>query len=68
MTRLTLFLAAAFTLAAQAPVPAPPTIPLWQGAAPGALGTADADIPQLLIFAPTKQITTATGIIGCPGG
>ena len=68
MTRLTLFLAAAFTLAAQAPVPAPPTIPLWQGAAPGALGTADADIPQLLIFAPTKQITTATGIIVCPGG
>ena len=68
MTRLTLFLAAASTLAAQAPVPAPPTIPLWQGAAPGALGTADADIPQLLIFAPAKQITTETGIIVCPGG
>jgi acetyl esterase/lipase len=68
MTRLTLFLAAALTLAAQAPVPAPPTIPLWQGTPPGALGTSDADIPQLLIFAPAKQVTTATGVIVCPGG
>jgi acetyl esterase/lipase len=54
--------------AAQAPAPAPPTIPLWNGPAPGAQGTADIDIPKLLIFAPKKQITSNTGMVICPGG
>lgn len=54
-------------LAAQ-PVAPPPTIPLWNGPAPGALGDADGDIPKLLIFAPKNHVTTHTGIVICPGG
>jgi acetyl esterase/lipase len=53
---------------AQPPVPAPPTIPLWSGPAPGAQGTADIDIPKLLIFAGKNQVTTGTGVVICPGG
>jgi len=53
---------------AQAPAPAPPTIPLWNGPAPGALGTADIDIPKLLIFAGKNQSTTGTAVVICPGG
>lgn len=67
MKKLTLFLITA-ALMAQAPAPAPPTIPLWNGPAPDAQGTADIDIPKLLIFAPNKQITTGTGVVICPGG
>jgi acetyl esterase/lipase len=55
-------------LIAQPPAAAPPTIPLWNGPAPGAQGTADIDIPKLLIFAPKNQITTGTGVVICPGG
>lgn len=53
---------------AQAPVAVPPTIPLWNGSAPGAQGTADIDIPKLLIFAQKKQVTTGTAVVICPGG
>jgi acetyl esterase/lipase len=41
---------------------------LWNGPAPGAQGTADIDVPKLLIFAPKNQITTGTGVVICPGG
>lgn len=67
MTKLTIFLFSMMAMA-QAPVPAPPTITLWNGPAPGAQGTADIDIPKLLIFAPKKQITSESGVIICPGG
>jgi acetyl esterase/lipase len=69
MTKLILSLAAAAAiLQAQTPAPLPPVVPLWKGAAPGALGTAEADIPGMLIFAPAKQMTTGTAVIICPGG
>ena len=55
-------------LAGQARPAAPPTIPLWTGSVPDAQGTADSDIPKLLIFAPKKLITTGTGVVICPGG
>jgi acetyl esterase/lipase len=45
----------------------PDTIPLWKDAAPGALGTADADHPTLTIFLPGRS-PVPTGIIVCPGG
>jgi acetyl esterase/lipase len=67
MKNLTLFLLCASAIA-QTPAPAPPTIPLWEGPAPGAQGTADIDIPRLLIFAPRNQITTGTAVVICPGG
>jgi acetyl esterase/lipase len=44
-----------------------PTIRLWEGAAPGALGNADADIPTLTWYAPAHA-TTDAAIIVAPGG
>jgi acetyl esterase/lipase len=43
------------------------TMRLWEGAAPGALGTDDADIPTLIWYAPAKA-TTDAAIIVAPGG
>lgn len=42
------------------------TIPLWEGAAPGALGTADADRPALTIY--RARTAVSTGVIVAPGG
>ena len=46
---------------------APVTIPLWDGSAPGALGTEDRDRPTLTIFLPGRD-AVQTGVIVCPGG
>src|SRR5205085_3410708 len=43
------------------------TMRLWEGAAPGALGKGDADIPTLTWYAPAKA-TTDAAIIVAPGG
>jgi hypothetical protein len=61
-TLVTLVVWAAFVLwmatraGAQQPPPLPiqdgQVIPLWSGAAPGALGTDEADIPTLTVFLP----------------
>lgn len=42
-------------------------IPLWEHGAPGALGTADADIPTLTIHRAARG-ATGTGIVVAPGG
>jgi acetyl esterase/lipase len=42
------------------------TIPLWEGGAPGALGTADADRPTLTVY--RARTPVPTGIIVAPGG
>jgi acetyl esterase/lipase len=59
------------TTLAQAPAPilqVPQTIPLWDGAAPGALGTADDDIPTLTIYMPPSTTGPMTAVIVAPGG
>ena len=43
-------------------------IRLWDGDAPGALGTQDRDIPTLSIFRPDPDNSTGTAVIICPGG
>ena len=54
--------------------PAPPAIqdgqlvPLWNGAAPGALGTGEADIPALTVFLPRNLAANTPAVIVCPGG
>lgn len=54
--------------------PAPPAIqdghlvPLWPGAAPGALGTGEADIPALTVFLPRNLAANTPVVIVCPGG
>jgi acetyl esterase/lipase len=44
------------------------TIPLWAGPAPGALGTADTDIPTLTVYLPRALTTATPAVIVCPGG
>ena len=43
-------------------------IPLWPGGAPGALGTAEHDIPTLTAFLPAPEKATGTVVVVCPGG
>jgi acetyl esterase/lipase len=43
-------------------------IPLWQGPAPGALGTQDSDIPAITVFLPRTMATNTPAVIVCPGG
>lgn len=49
-------------------VDTPKTEPLWTGAVPGALGTADADVPTLTIYQPNRMQATGTLVVICPGG
>lgn len=49
-------------------VDTPKTEPLWTGAVPGALGTADADLPELTIYQPNRTQATGTMVVICPGG
>jgi acetyl esterase/lipase len=46
----------------------PETIRLWPGAAPGALGTEDKDVPTLTVYAAYGKNTSGVGVIVCPGG
>lgn len=41
---------------------------LWTGAAPGALGTGDADVPAITIYLPSSPDAAGTGVVVCPGG
>ena len=43
-------------------------IRLWQDAAPGALGTAEKDIPTLTVTQPDSGKSTGAAIVICPGG
>jgi acetyl esterase/lipase len=43
-------------------------IPLWTGAAPGALGTDATDIPTLTVFLPRTVAANTPAVIVCPGG
>jgi acetyl esterase/lipase len=44
------------------------TIPLWSGAAPGALGTAETDIPAITVYLPRTMAPNTPAVIVCPGG
>lgn len=43
-------------------------IRLWEGAAPGALGEADHDIPTITPYLPSTEKASGTAIVVCPGG
>jgi len=43
-------------------------IKLWPEGAPGALGTADKDIPTLTVYLPTAEKRTGAAMVICPGG
>jgi acetyl esterase/lipase len=65
--RLTPLLLALFATAALHAAPLDP-IPLWPDGAPGALGTAEQDVPTLTAFLPTPEKATGAAIVICPGG
>ena len=43
-------------------------LPLWPGGAPGALGTADADVPAMTVYLPRTMTANTPALIVCPGG
>src|SRR5438552_748539 len=46
----------------------PQTLPLWTGQAPGALGTADDDVPTLTVYMPANTTGPMTAVVIAPGG
>lgn len=61
----TLLVALALTLPSQ---PANPTIPLWPGKAPHAVGESDADKPTLTAYPAPKDKANGAAVVICPGG
>jgi acetyl esterase/lipase len=67
-------LAAAVAVVRLAAQTSPPAIqdgrlvPLWAGAAPGALGTGEEDVPALTVFLPRAMTAPTPAIVVCPGG
>jgi acetyl esterase/lipase len=46
----------------------PYTLPLWSTGAPGALGSAPADIPRLTVYMPRSTAGPLTAVVLAPGG
>ena len=64
-----LFLAVASFCICASPYAQPTNpIPLWPNGAPGALGTADKDIPTLTAHLPKPDLATGAAMVICPGG
>ena len=65
-----LALATTMTVQAQQPLPIKDgqVIPLWNGAAPGALGSDESDIPTLTVYLPRTMTDATPAMIVCPGG
>lgn len=63
-------LVAASAFAQQVPFPIQDgqIIPLWSGAAPGAQGTEDKDIPTITVYLPRNTPAGMSAVIICPGG
>lgn len=46
----------------------PQAVPLWPGAAPGALGTTSKDVPTITPYLAKAEMATGAAIVICPGG
>ena len=67
------FAAVATSSVAAQPLPPLPiqdgqVLPLWSGAAPGALGTDDTDIPVITVYLPRTVAANTPAVVICPGG
>ena len=49
-------------------MPSLPPVRLWPDGAPGALGTAPEDTPQLTPWIPDRPSGDGTAVVICPGG
>ena len=52
----------------QIPIQDGQVIPLWSGAAPGALGSDTSDVPIITVYLPRNVPANTPAIIVCPGG
>jgi acetyl esterase/lipase len=68
MTAALLLIATMFQPQAPLPIKDGQVIPLWTGAAPGALGTEDADTPTITVYLPRTVRQGTPAVIVCPGG
>lgn len=59
---------AALAQAQALPIQDGQVLPLWPGAAPGALGSDDRDIPAVTVFLPRTVTPNTPAVIICPGG
>ncbi len=70
--KATIVLALATLMTAQAQQPLPikdgQVLPLWNGAAPDALGTDEGDIPAVTVYLPRAMTAGMPAMIVCPGG
>jgi acetyl esterase/lipase len=71
--KATIVLALATLMTAQAqlqplPIKDGQVLPLWNGAAPDALGTDEADIPTVTVYLPRAMTAGMPAMIVCPGG
>jgi acetyl esterase/lipase len=67
---LPIFVAAMLWVQAQPALPLTDgqVIRLWEGAAPGALGTDDVDVPTMTVFLPRTMPPATPAVVVCPGG
>lgn len=67
---LVLALATAMVVQAQQPLPLVDgqVVRLWPGAAPGAIGSDESDIPALTVYLPRTMAAATPAMIVCPGG
>jgi acetyl esterase/lipase len=70
--KLVLGFALSMLAAAQVQQPLPivdaQVLPLWTGAAPGALGSDESDIPAVTVYLPRTIAAATPAVIVCPGG
>jgi acetyl esterase/lipase len=65
---LVLLAAAATAHAQQSPLVDGQVVPLWNGRAPGALGSDESDVPALTVYLPRTMAAATPAMIVCPGG
>jgi len=70
LTTTALAITTATQLMAQQPAPIQDgqILPLWTGTPPGALGSAESDIPTITVYLPRTMGPNAPAMIVCPGG
>lgn len=67
---ISILVGATSALAQQPPLPIQDgqVIPLWEGAAPAAQGSADDDVPTITVYLPRSTPQGMSAVIICPGG